>query len=522
MGIASSNMVIAAWALIGVYVAATLFLVIRGALKTKTLADYAVGNITFSPVFVGLSLAASMTSAATFIIAPGLIALYGISGFIASSLVMPIACLGSLYFLTKGFHKYGQTVKANTMAQWIGSRYKSKAYSLFIGFTSLLLITFIVLILVGVTKVLSKSLNLNEIYVLVGITLFIFGYMIFGGANSMVYTNAIQAILMLIVAVILITSGYEHFSDGVSGFLAKLKAIDPNLISTTNPKSFLFRDYFEIVFCQIIVGIAVVCQPHILTKSLLLKSKKDINKFLFVNTIVMTIFFMVIITGLYARIAFPDFTVNGTALRPDGIVAAYVIQQFPVFVAIIVVMGLMAAGISTLEGLILSVSTTITSDIIRPIFGKLYQSNKNSGQLEVKINKFVIIALAGISLYIAYDQLINPRLSVIILAQNGVYIFFASAFVPVLFGTFFNNVPKFVAMSASITAVIVHLTIYYGEFTPYMQNVPIKNPGIASAIAILSSAFVGMVGLIYFRVRERQSKITNDSIYCLKHETTNH
>jgi sodium/pantothenate symporter len=42
-----------------------------------------------------------------------------------------------------------------------------------------------------------------------GITIFVFGYMMFGGANSMVYTNTIQAIIMLIVAIMMIYSGRE-------------------------------------------------------------------------------------------------------------------------------------------------------------------------------------------------------------------------------------------------------------------------------------------------------------------------
>ena len=47
------------------------------------------------------------------------------------------------------------------------------------------------LILVGVTKVVAASLALNEIAVLAALVLFSFGYMMFGGANSMVYTNTI-------------------------------------------------------------------------------------------------------------------------------------------------------------------------------------------------------------------------------------------------------------------------------------------------------------------------------------------
>ncbi len=201
---ASASQVIGTWILIAIYASVILYFVIKGALKTKSLSDYAIGNINFSPISVGLSLAASMTSAATFVINPGFIANYGLAGFISFGIVFPLGSLISLIVFTKSFQKYGQSIKALTLAQWIGKRYNSNGYSLFMAFLSLLLITFIVLIIVALTKVLSKSLNVGEIYILVGLIVFVFGYMMFGGANSMVYTNTVQAIIMIIVAVILI------------------------------------------------------------------------------------------------------------------------------------------------------------------------------------------------------------------------------------------------------------------------------------------------------------------------------
>ena len=46
----------------------------------------------------------------------------------------------------------------------------------------------------------AQALGTSELPVLIGIVVFVFGYMMFGGANAMVYTNTIQAVLMLIVA----------------------------------------------------------------------------------------------------------------------------------------------------------------------------------------------------------------------------------------------------------------------------------------------------------------------------------
>jgi sodium/pantothenate symporter len=482
-GIASSGMVVAGWVLLCVYSAAVLLFVVRGALRTRSMADYAVGSIAFSPLLVGMSLAASMMSAATFIINPGLIAVGGLSGVLSYAVVLPLAAVTSLVVITKGFRRQGTVVKATTLAQWIGSRYGSRGYALFFAVLALLLVTFIVLICVGLTKVLSKTLNADELYVLAGVVVFVFGYMMFGGANSMVYTNAIQAGLMLVVAVVLLGSGHQHFADGVSGFLERLRAIDPNLVRPTNPTSYLFRDTFEIILCQIVIGVAIVCQPHIVTRSLFLKSDRDVNRYLVVSVVLSLVFFWVVFVGLYARIDFPDLKVGGVALKVDGIVSAYVVKRFPVYVGIVVVMGLIAAGISTLEGLIQSVSATITTDLIG------FFRKQPAG---VALNRAVIGGLGLVAGLLSWRQLVAPEMSVAIFAQNGVYAYFAAAFVPVLFGTFLRKVPPRAPMAASVTAVAVHFAVYYGELTSYMAA-PVKNPAIPGALAILAALGTGSV-----------------------------
>ncbi|MFZ2899446.1 MAG: sodium:solute symporter [Saprospiraceae bacterium] len=497
---ASPQMVWATALMVLFLAALILYFVVRGARRTASMADYAVGSIQFSPVVVGLSLAASMTSAATFIINPGFIALYGLSGVLAYAVVLPLGAFISLVVLTKSFRRHGETVKALTMAQWIGKRYESKGFALFFAFLSLLLITFIVLILVGMTKVLAQALNMQELFVLLGLVVFVFGYMMFGGANSMVYTNAVQAVLMIVVAFILLGSGYEHFSEGVKGFLDRLAAVDPALTRAINPASPLFRDFFEIVFCSFVVGIAIVCQPHIITRSLLLKKESDVNRYLLTGIVVETLFFSVVFAGLYARLTFPDLALNGKAIPMDGIIPAYVVQEFPVFLGLIVVMGLLSAGLSTLEGLIQSLSTTITSDIIDPLAGKSLGTEDARSKRLVGINKLVIAALAVVAILLTHQQLTEPNLSVGIFAQNGVYAYFSAAFVPVLMGIFLKKAPLIAPIGASLAAVIVHFASYYGGITWYLQET-VRNPAIAATYAILSSVVVGAGLYVAFRRR---------------------
>ena len=492
----------ASWVLVISYAIAIVVLVVRGARRNKSVADYAVGNIAFSPIAVGLALAASTTSAATFIINPGLVAYFGLSAVFGLCVVLPVSMFISLVVLTKGFRKYGESVKALTLSQWVGQRFQSRGFAVFFAFLSLVLVTFIVLILVGLTKVIAASLGLNEMAVLAGLVIFSFGYMMFGGANSMVYTNTIQGVIMLAVAVILLASGYEHFSEGIAGFIEKLRTIDPSLASLYNTESPLFRDWFEVIFCGIVVGVSIVCQPHIITKSLLLKSKRDVNRYLVTGIIVQMIFFVVVIVGLYARLEFPDLLRDGQVITPDSVTSIYLVTQFSWFVGVLVFLGLISAGMSTLEGLIQSMSIIITNDLIHNVHD-VFTSNELSEQFLFKLNRFVIVTLAALSFGLAYWQLVAPNLSVIIFAQLGVFAFFAAAFVPVLFGTFLNDTPRTAVIAAAVTAVVVHFTLYYtGQlYFPYYIGVTVKNPGISTALGVVAATIVG--GVLHFLLRAR-------------------
>ena len=480
------GMLIAVWICLSVYAAVILFFVIRGARRTKTMSDYATGTFQFSPAAIGLSLAAGMTSAATFIINPGFVAYYGISSFLSMAVFLPFGAIISLIILSKQFRKIGNVIQAKTIAQWLGKRFQSDGFRLYIAFLSLLHITFIVLICVGLTQVLSKALNAEPLYVLIGIVVFTFGYMMFGGANSMVYTNMIQALLKVIIAVVILASGYHFFTGGDGGLFSKLNLIDPQLTKPFNPSSPLYRDFFEVVICQFIVGVAIVCQPHIITRSLLLKHDKDMNRFLTVAVGLLILFFMVVFAGLYGRLVFPNLQINGDKLPLDGVMSAYVISSFQPFVSLFLVVGLIASGMATLESLIQSISTTITSDIIKPLSGKAVLKN------ELLLNRLVIGIMATITIFISYQQLTHPDLSVGILAQNGVYASFSAAFVPLLFGMFLKDVNKAAPIIASVVAIVVHFGVYYGRLTPYMDH-GTRNPGVAAAIAILSSLLAGTI-----------------------------
>jgi len=342
------------------------------------------------------------------------------------------------------------------------------------------------------TKVLAEALNANEVVVLALLIVFVFGYMMYGGINAMIYTNTLQGLFMIVVAIILIGSGFEHFREGLAGLLGKLREIDDYLVQPTYPDSPLYRDYFEILFCNFIIGLAAVCQPHIITRSLVLKKEKEVTQFLGVAIGVQLLFFAVLISGIYARLRFPSMEAAGDTLKVDSVMSAYVVSEFSVYLGLIVIIGLLSAGLSTLEGLIQSIPTSITNDIIEPLFRKRLGEGVEKEKHLIRINKVCIGVIGLITFGFSYQQLLAPDLSVAIFAQNGVYAYFSAALIPVLFGIFLKDIPLKIPVVASVAAIVIHFTIYYGRLGAYMQE-KVRNPAVPATIAILCSLGIGLL-----------------------------
>jgi SSS family solute:Na+ symporter/sodium/pantothenate symporter len=477
-----------AWIFFGLYLAGVTSAAVIGIKKMTGFSAFSVGSREVSPVWIGMSLAANLTSAATFVINPGLIYLYGVSGVIAYAVALPVGVFIGLIIFSKAFRRVGDEVTALTVPQWIGDRFGDRRLTIFFAVASLLQIAFLVLITVGLTRVLSSVLDVPMLVAMamtIGIPLV---YIAIGGASAHTLTNAAQAGLMIVVAVILLGSGAEYFAGGIGGFLDRLAAVDPMLAEPVNPESLLFRDWFEVVACNVLIGIAIINQPHVMSKALYLKSEKDVNTYLTTGIVVLVLFFAVILVGLYARILMP-----GAGIEPDAVVPTYIVEVFSPLVRSVILIGLVAAGFSTMEGLLVALSTIFSNDIYRPLA-------KRSGDLDdeaidaraVRYSRYFLVALVPVVALISYGQIVNPNLSVAILGQNGVYALFSATFVPILFGIFFSErITKGAVLAAAITALVVHFGMYYGEITMYANN-----PAVPATAALIASTLVAVGAMI--------------------------
>jgi Na+/pantothenate symporter len=485
-----------AWTAIGFYILVTILLTIKGAMKTKDLASFAIGSKDIPPVFVGLSLAAQLTSVATFVVNPGLIYKYGVAGLLGFAVAAPLGVMLGLVAFSRRFLTVGSRVAAVTVPQWIGKRYESPVMQTVFAFISLALIAFGVLIVVGLSYAIGQTLgippflpgagdglapvyNPSFTWLISAIVLFVFSYMMIGGVNTHAYTNAIQGIIMLVVAIILLASGF-HLFNGQESFFARLAAIDPNLVTMTNAASPYFRNWFEIFFCNFLVGIAIVCQPHVVSKVLYLKDESQVKPYLTTAVLVGLVFSFLMIVGLYARLTLPPID------RMDLVVPTYVQATFSPLTQVVITLGIMCAGLSTLEGLLLSLSTIFSTDIFLPLFRKSSPAGVPADEIALsaralKYGRGLLVLTALLIIWLSVGQVKNPvGGSVAIFGMYGVYFLFTTTFFPLAAGMFLPQVGSTPVFAGVIASGLTYVGIAIFKIS-HMHN----NPAFLATMAII-------------------------------------
>ena len=502
-----------AWTLFGAYIVLTFWLAWLGQKKTSSLETYALGDGAMSPWVVGLALAASMTSTATLVINPGIIYAFGFSGLLAYGLAAGTGLAVGIVVLSKGFRKYGVRGRILTVPHWIGERYGDERLTLFYAVINLLLLAMVVLICYAMAGLMLATLDLESLVpgygfevALAIIILFVFAYVFFGGTFAHAYTNTVQGLIMLVVAGILVASGWHLFDDGLAGFLARLAAIDPVLAAPTNPDSILFRNLFEVFGVNLLVGFALALQPHFIVKSLYVKSDRDVNLYLAVAIGAGVVFNLVTLCGLYARIEASEFVTDfmaSSGMGIDGVMPAYIVYTFPPTLQVVISIAILAAGMSTLDGILVALSTILANDVFLVLRRRRHRESSpdDEAALAFKVGRYSLVGFGILAFVLSLFQHYFKEFSVAIFAQEGIYALFGATFVPLLFGMFGRKLSKGVVVLASSVALVVHFTFRYTDLT-LLTSADGTNPGLTATYGILASLAVAGAGRLLHRGSE--------------------
>ncbi len=342
------------WGLFGLYLALTYWLAWLGHKRTDSFASFAIGKGDMGAGVAGLTLGACLASTATFVINPGFVYRWGLPALLALTVPFVLGIFAGLAVLGPGFRRHG--ARATTLPIWLGDRYGSGGLRLWFALLSVLHVFYVVLIVVGAAYVMKATLGLDyawSVTVVVGV---VFSYVFLGGTYAHAFTNTAQGALMLVVAVAIFVQALRALG-GPDAALDALAAQDPRLVAAVDPTSPYYATWFEVLVCPFVIGFALVSQPHLLVKSLYVRTSKDVVTLSLVGGACFVVFSLVLVAGLAARLQLGD----GQNL--NAVTSVWLAQAFPPMVGAVVGVTILAAAMSTLDGLLVAVSCIVGGDL---------------------------------------------------------------------------------------------------------------------------------------------------------------
>ncbi len=460
------------------YVGLVYWLSWIGMRRTRDISGFSIGNKDMSPYIIGITLAASIASTATFVINPGFVYVHGFSAYLHYGVAGSTGILTAFLVLSRGFLRLGEQKQALTIPEWIYHRYQHRGFSLFFAFINLLSVTFVVLILVGCSLLMTGLFPIEQKTALIIVLVFVFSYVLMGGTYAHAYTNTLQGIMMMLVTLLLFWQGLKYF-DG--GFFSSLKTVSDAYAAAFNHQSSLYYSFFSVFVSGFIITFALMLQPHILTKVLYLRSEADIGKFIGTTVVVGTFFTLILMVGFYTRLAGLDVPAQDTVMRE------YLLHEFsgtPLgnLALTFIFITLLAAGMSTLDGILVSLSAMVVNDIVTPLIGDRHKG--------LAWSRWVLVGVGVVGVILAW----NPPPLIGLFAQKGVYGLAAASLVPMLFGVLVRgHLPLWVVASAAFIGLVSHfyLNLFGG----------VINPAVSASYAILLSAAFAIVSLGLLRLR---------------------
>jgi SSS family solute:Na+ symporter/sodium/pantothenate symporter len=198
------------------------------------------------------------------------------------------------------------------------------------------------------------------------------------------------------------------------------------------------------------------------------------------------LFGLMLFIGFYARL------IDLSVASQDAVVVTYITKKFELFwwgpyLKGMLSIGLLAAGLSTLDGILVSLSSMITTDFLGPMM-------KFDDKKGLSISRYILVAVGIVGLLLAW----NPPKYVGLFAQKGVYALAAASLVPFLAGVMRKSIlPVPVIFTASLSALFVHfyLNLFAG----------VTNPAVSGTWAILTSLTIWATYEIWAIVKKTDS-----------------
>ncbi len=306
------------------------------------------------------------------------------------------AVLGSLLawvILGRRTRLMTQHLGSATMPEFFEKRYASKNLKIAAAIIIFIfMIPYTASLYNGLSRLFSMAFAIDYSVCIIAMALLTAVYVIVGGYMATAVNDFIQGIIMLfgIVAVI---AAVLNQNGGLMGSIAGLAEVtDPALEYGEVPGIFASMfgpDPINLLAVVILTSLGTWGLPQMVGKFYAIKSEKAIGK----GTIISTLFAIVVAGGCYFLGGFGRLFYtpgeNGAVVF-DNIIPT-MLENLPDLLMALVVILVLSASMSTLSSLVLTSSSTVTIDLIKPL-SKNFNEKKQLITLRIFIAVFVIIS----------------------------------------------------------------------------------------------------------------------------------
>jgi SSS family solute:Na+ symporter len=273
------------------------------------------------------------------------------------------------------------------------------------------------------------------------------------GLRSVAWTDALQAVVMLISALLVLGFVIQRGFGGISPFVGRLNNEVPELLSGAGLFSFNLFIGLSLPWLFFSLSNPQVTQRLFVPRSVV-AFKQMVGGFLifgFIYTIT------AVLWGFSARLLLPDLAAPD--LATPSLLALPIVPQGLVLVVMI---GILAAAISTIDSIILTLSSLVGRDLVRN--GLKVQFSE---QRELRLGKWVVVVLAVIFFLFGRWAAGKSGLAFMIVPLSSAAAAGLLMAVPALIGAFFwKRATGAGALTSMTTGAVLVLVLQFSDLKP--------------------------------------------------------
>ena len=429
--------------------------------RTLNNEDYLVAGRETSPYVMALSYGATFISTAAIVGFGGLAGTNGMGILWLVFLNIAVGIFIAFIFFGKPTRAIGKYLNAMTFPEFLSKRFNSK----FIQYFSGLLIfcampVYAASVLIGAARFLETTLSVEFQLAIIILAVIIGFYVIFGGLKGVMYTDAVQGIIMFFGMLVLlisiywilggVTNAHTALSNMAPLFPASAKATGATGWTTFPEPGSVF--WWNLVTSIILgVGVGAIAQPQLAVRFMTVKSNKELNRavliggvFIFVAT------FSAYVVGSLSNVYFYQTTgqiaIQAAGNNVDKIIPTFISSAMPQWFTYIFTLTLLCAAMSTLSTQFHAQGSAIGHDV--------YSAANEEKKESMSMTRIGI--LVGIIIAVALAFILPAG----VVAQ-GTTIFFgicAAAFMPVyICALFWKRTTKQGAIAGILSGTLMSL-----------------------------------------------------------------